>query len=88
MKRLSLAFMDEAKDHARLAADIILLNTQNAIMAEDITGKILATFLGNTARFVKYLESVEPFSEEELSAFSLTQCLFVAPYQQTILQIK
>lgn len=70
MKRLSLAFMDEAKDHARLAADIILLNTQNAIMAEDVTGKILATFLGNTARFVKYLESVEPFSEEELSAFS------------------
>lgn len=70
MKKLSLAFMDEAKDHARLAADIILLNTQNAIMAEDVTEKILATFLGNTARFVEYLESVEPFSEEELSAFS------------------
>ena len=70
MHRLGLTFLEEAQDHARLAAGIILLNTRNAMMSDKVINDIVAGLLGNSARFVNFLESVEPFSSLELEAFA------------------
>jgi two-component system sensor histidine kinase HydH len=40
------------------------------VLSQQTTEEILYTFLGNTARFVDYLDAVEPFSAEELTEFA------------------
>lgn len=71
LERQNRTFIAEASDHARLAADIMLLNTDNAIIAENILKDIFMIFLGNTAKFADYLERIEPFKSEELEAFAI-----------------
>ncbi len=68
--RISETFFEDARDHARLAAGIILLNTRHAMMSDQVMNEIIASLLGNSARFVNYLESIEPFSARELEAFA------------------
>ncbi len=70
MQWLKQSFISDAKDHARLAADIISLNTSHALTSLSVMYDILAGPMGNNARFINYLESVEPFSPEELEAFA------------------
>lgn len=63
-------FLNDAKVHARLVADVVRLHAKGAILARDVTGEILKTFLGNTARFIEYLDTVKPFSADELTTFA------------------
>lgn len=63
-------FIVHVQEHTRMIATLIRLNAANAMAARDVTEEIMATFLGHTARFVDYLDAVEPFSESELSAFA------------------
>ncbi len=70
MHGLSRTFLNDARDHARLAAGIIILNARHAITSQKVLKKILEKQLGNTAAFVNYLDQVEPFSTSELSAFA------------------
>ncbi len=67
---LDRIFLDEARDHARLAAEIIRLNAQNAIQARKTSRQIISSFLKSQIRFIRYLQHVEPFTREELSAFA------------------
>ena len=64
------AFQEHVTDHARLVAEVIHMNARNAVFSREVTEEILRTFLGNTARFVNYLDTVEPFTPEELTAFA------------------
>ncbi len=70
MHWLKRTFINDVKDHARLAADIVLLNTRHAILSRTVMDDILSGLMGNSARFINYLESVEPFSSDELAAFA------------------
>lgn len=63
-------FIVHVQEHTRMIATLIRLNAANAIIAREVTAEIMVTFLGNTARFVDYLDAVEPFSKSELSAFA------------------
>ncbi len=63
-------FIDHVQEHTRMIATLIRLNAANAMVAQEVTEEIMAIFLGNTARFVDYLDAVEPFSESELAAFA------------------
>lgn len=67
---LDQAFMEDARDHARLAAEIIRLNAQNAIEAKQTSRKIISSFLKSQTRFIEYLQQTEPFTQGELSAFA------------------
>ncbi len=67
---LDRVFLDEARDHARLAAEIIKLNAQNAIEAGKITRQIISSFLRSQIKFIRYLHHIEPFVPEELAAFA------------------
>ncbi|NPA94445.1 MAG: GHKL domain-containing protein [Thermodesulfobacteria bacterium] len=67
---INKAFLQEARDHARLAAEIIRINANNAVEAKKTSQKIVATFLRSQAKFIRYLEHIEPFTPEEIWAFS------------------
>ncbi len=67
---INKVFLEEARDHARLAAEIIKINADNAVEAKNTSKKIVASFLSSQARFIRYLENVEPFTPEEIWAFT------------------
>lgn len=66
----SKIFIEDAKAHARLVAGIIGIHAKGTILSEQVIEEVLKTFLGNEARFVEYLDSIEPFDQEELTAFA------------------
>jgi two-component system, NtrC family, sensor histidine kinase HydH len=63
-------FLDHARLNSRLLAAAIGRNARSAVMSQAVVETIMETFLGNSARFVDYLDAVEPFSGAELSAFA------------------
>ncbi len=69
--RARTLFTADARDHARLVADIVGLQARLAIRSAEVIDETLSLFLTNTARFVAYLDSVEPFDSHELAAFAL-----------------
>lgn len=64
------AFVRHVSDHARLLASVIKLQANTAVMSRNAIEAIMQTFLGNTARFVDYLDSIAPFTADELAAFA------------------
>lgn len=63
-------FVLAAAEHTRLLADAVRLYARGAVLAGEATDQILTTLLGNSARFVVYLDDIEPFTAEELTAFA------------------
>lgn len=71
------AFEHEAGRQAEQVAQVVGLHARGAVQAQAVTDGILAAFLGNTARFVDYLDGVEPFLDRELTAFAAESGLSV-----------
>lgn len=65
-----LNFLRHVNNHAQLVAEVIKLTAQNSVFSRRVTEQILTRFLQNTARFIDYLDSIEPFTSEELTAFA------------------
>ena len=63
-------FVENVQEHAVLVAQVIQLSARGSVLSKRAVEEILEAFLGNTARFVDYLDKVEPFTREELTAFS------------------
>lgn len=63
-------FRNYSKEHSQVVSGVIKQNTQTVNLAEGALKQTIQTFLENTARFVDYLDSVEPFSTDELDAFA------------------
>ena len=63
-------FVADARTHARLVAGVVRLHARGAVISEDIINKVVSRFLSNSAKFVQYLDSVEPFTADELQAFA------------------
>ncbi len=70
-------FLDDAGAHARLLADVVSLHARGALLAQDATAAMLRAHLGSSARFVDYLDGIEPFSADELAAFAFESGLAV-----------
>lgn len=68
--QLQQVFFKSSLDHSKILANVVERNAQNALISQDAVEKIIRIFLGNTARFVDYLDAVEPFSDQELSEFA------------------
>ena len=64
------SFRFHANQHADVVSKIVSLNATATIEAEKSIENILKNLLENTARFVAYLDMVEPFTTEELTAFT------------------
>ncbi len=63
-------FRKHVSAHTKMVAEIIKLNVGREALSRDVVEEVITTFLGNAARFVDYLDTVEPFSASELTAFS------------------
>lgn len=63
-------FLDQVRSYSAMLGGVIELNAKGAVLSEEIVKEIMQTFLGNTARFADYLDMIQPFSPEELSAFA------------------
>jgi two-component system, NtrC family, sensor histidine kinase HydH len=75
-------FEIDASEHSRLLADAVTLHARGALLAEGLIETILTRFLGNSARFVDYLDSVAPFEADELAAFATEAGLSVIRIQR------
>ncbi len=63
-------FLAHVRTHVRQVAEVIQSSAQSAMASQKAAETLLETLLGNTARFVNYLNDIEPFTPEELSAFA------------------
>ncbi len=70
VRRSQDMFSAYAREHARMLAGVIELNARGALLSHQALEEIVSLFLGNTARFVEYLDGIEPFRGEELAAFA------------------
>ena len=70
VQRTQKIFFAYARKHSRMLAEVVELNAKGALLSQASVEEILTLFLGNTARFIEYLDDIEPFSEEELTAFA------------------
>ncbi len=64
-------FQKHSQEHSEILAAVVRLNVRNAILAKDGLENIVSESLHNSGRFIAYLDSVEPFSSAELTAFAL-----------------
>lgn len=70
LQKASKQFHKHSREHSEVVAGIVELNIRNTISSSNSLDTIYTGFLTNSARFLYYLDSVEPFTREELSAFS------------------
>jgi len=63
-------FVTNVRENAVLVAEVIQLSARGSVLSRKATEEILEAFLGNSARFVDYLDQVEPFTQKELTAFA------------------
>ncbi len=63
-------FFDHVRVHVEQVAEVIELSARGAVLSQRVAEEILEAFFGNTGRFVDYLDDIEPFVPEELSAFA------------------
>ncbi len=64
-------FYRHSQEHTELLAQVIQLNADNAMAAGDVVKKVAHTFMLHSARFIDYLDAIEPFSPAELEALAL-----------------
>lgn len=63
-------FLNHVQSHVRQVAEVIQSSAGSALASRRAAEALLESLLGNTARFVDYLNEIEPFVPEELSAFA------------------
>jgi len=56
--------------HAKLVSEVVTYTARGAVLSKELLDELMTSFLGNTARFIAYLDSIEPFREEELSSLA------------------
>ncbi len=64
-------FFQHSQEHTELLAQVIQLNADNAMAAGEVVKKVAHTFMLQSARFIDYLDAIEPFSPTELEALAL-----------------
>ena len=63
-------FYRHSQEHTELLAQVIQLNADNAMAAAEVVKKVAHTFMLHSARFIDYLDAIEPFSPTELEALA------------------
>jgi two-component system, NtrC family, sensor histidine kinase HydH len=69
ISRAQRVFIAQVKIDTQIISEAIQLNANNALISEAIIDEIVKSFLDNSARFIDFLDAIEPLSESELSAF-------------------
>ena len=69
-QQASRELQKHAQDHSEILAAVVALNIRNALLAKSGLEETVAASLENSARFIHYLDLIEPFSSVELTAFA------------------
>ncbi|MBF0099684.1 MAG: hypothetical protein HQK77_02140 [Desulfobacterales bacterium] len=64
-------FYQYVEENTSLISRIIQVNAKNTVLSKQIVEALIESFLGNMSRFIDYLDTVEPFTAEELTAFAM-----------------
>jgi signal transduction histidine kinase len=70
LKQNRESFHQHALEHARLIGGIMARNAEQAATAQQLYTDVINAFLGSSADFIIYLDSIEPFAPSELEAFA------------------
>ena len=70
LQKASKQFQKHSREHSEVVAAVVELNIRNALTSNMALQSIYRGALRNSARFLYYLDSIEPFSEPELTAFA------------------
>ncbi len=65
------AFSQNVRRHAGMLAGVIRLNARSTLLARKAIEETIEIFLSDTARFIDYLDTVKPFTGDELQAYRL-----------------
>ncbi|OAG28463.1 sensor histidine kinase [Thermodesulfatator autotrophicus] len=68
-KEIEKFFVEHVQQDSYTLTEVIRLNMETGSLAEKIIKNILYHFLSNTSSFIDYLDSIEPFSPDELLGF-------------------
>ena len=63
-------FMDNVQEHAGLLGEVIRLNAEGSGLSKEVVREIMQTFLLNASHLIDYLDSVEAFNQDELTALA------------------
>ncbi len=64
------SFVKRVSDHSRMLAGMFRLSAENSVTSQLALEKTVQDFLSGSAQFIDYLDSIEPFSGNELDAFA------------------
>lgn len=70
IRQSSREFQKHSREFSEILAAVVELNIRNALLSKSGLEDIVADSLENSARFIHYLDSIEPFSSVELTAFA------------------
>ncbi|WP_136798980.1 MULTISPECIES: ATP-binding protein [Desulfosediminicola] len=63
-------FRKNSREHSKVLAAAVELNIRNAMLSNNGLELVITDFLKNSARFISYLNVIERFDQQELSAFA------------------
>ncbi len=63
-------FTDNVREHSALLAEVVRLDAEGAVLSKELVQEIMRTFLLNASHFIDYLDAVEAFNQDELTAFA------------------
>ncbi len=69
-QRAARELQTHSQDHSEILAAVVELNIRNALLSRSSLEEIVAGSLENSARFIHYLDLIEPFDSDELTAFA------------------
>jgi signal transduction histidine kinase len=70
MQRISQSMHQNAMGRAKMVAAVIEHNLKNGILTGQTIDAVVTSFLRDKARFIEYLDTVEPLHSEELQAMA------------------
>ena len=69
-RRINNSFREHSLDHSTVLGAVVELNIRNSLMSHRAMESIIGNALENSARFIRYLNQLEPFTARELEAFA------------------
>jgi len=63
-------FYNRVSDHSQMLAGVITFSLDNSELSQKAVEETIRKFLNSTAEFIDYLDSVDPFTTDELASFA------------------
>jgi len=69
VQKINKSLREHSLQYSKVLGAVVELNIKNSLMGRAGMETIVGSYLQSSARFISYLDQVEPFTEQELAAF-------------------